>query len=111
MLHTGDLRCMQAAVDLYDGFALLGQSPRFGIGQAFGAGQFGGDGLVLVDFLEVFGSRDEGDVPIASASGLANLHEFDAIAGLFQCPEIGERLFIGGEPEVVGGLVAEHAFG
>ena len=42
---------------------------------------------------------------------LPTLHQLDAIGGRGELAEVAERIFVGGEVEIVAGLVAQHRFG
>ena len=80
MLGAGNLRGVQAAVDVNEGFALPGEPASFAVGQPFGVCQALGDLPVALDVSQIGGAGNQCEIPAASLGRASYLHQLHAVA-------------------------------
>ena len=80
MLGAGNFRSVQAAVDVDEGFAFLGEPASFGVGQPFGVCQALGDLPVALDIRQIGGAGNQCEIPAASLGCASHLHQLHAVA-------------------------------
>jgi len=71
-------RRVDAAVGPVDGLAFGNELLRFGIAQATGIGEAGGDFLIAIEFREIGFVGDGSNEHLAAFFGIANAPDFDA---------------------------------
>ncbi len=87
--RSAGFRGVDAAVGPVDGLAFGNELLRFGIAQATGIGEAGGDFLIAIEFREIGFVGDGSNEHLAAFFGVTNAPDFDAGALIRQQAEIG----------------------
>ena len=111
LLRAGNFGGVQPAVDVDDGLAFARQRLGLFVGEPPALGQAARDVLIFVELRQILRRRNDGNLPIQAAGGLADRDQFDAIGNCRQFVEIVARFVVVGKIEIVAGLVAQDGFG
>src|SRR6185437_15353994 len=82
-----------------------------GVVEAAGPGEAAVEVLEVIELGEVLGRRDQRQVEVQAAGGLAYVHQLDAIGAGGHLAVVAERVVVAGQVEIVAGGVAEHRGG
>src|SRR5258708_1192403 len=94
-----------------DGFAFACQGLRGVVGESARVGEASRDVFVVVELRGVLRGRDNGDLPVETAGGLADIDQLDAVGAGCDFVEIVSRFVVVGEVEIVARFVTEYGFG
>src|SRR5690348_7451102 len=108
MLRAGDFGGVHAAINVDENFAFASEFMRGSIVKAARPGEAAVSVLVFVEGREIFRRGNEGNSPIETARGLADIDEFYAIRRLRELLEVSPGFIVVGKIEIVAGSVAEN---
>ena len=111
VLGVRDLGGVEAAVDVHQGAALVGERAGLGVAEAARVREAERDFAVAVQVAQILGAGDERDVHGSPEGGAADFTEFEAVAGRVELLEVVDRFLEGGEEEVGPHTLAEYGLG